>query len=168
MRRIGMLTAFLVAFALPPANAKAQDDSLVTFQVLSPGLAMELVTKTVTACNAMGFQVAVAVVDRFGVPQAMLRDRFAGPHTPDTAYRKAWTAVTFRSDTLDLIAPTASGAAQAGARDITNVLILGGGVVIEVAGQVVGAVGVSGAPSGENDAACAEAGLAAIQDKLPL
>jgi uncharacterized protein GlcG (DUF336 family) len=112
--------------------------------------------------------VAVAVVDRFGVVQALARNRFAGPHTPDTATRKAWTAVSFRAETTELAQTTANDPAFSGARDITNALMLGGGVPIDVQGQIVGAVGVSGAPSGEEDAACGKAGLAAIADKLPL
>lgn len=151
------------------APAQAQDtEALVTFQVLAPKLAAELAMVTLDTCNERGFQVAVAVVDRFGVPQAMLRDRFAGPHTPDTATRKAWTAVSFRTGTLELAEVTQPGQPQAGARDITGALMLGGGVLVEVSGQVVGAVGVSGAPSGEEDAACAEAGIEAIAGELPL
>ncbi len=163
-----LLAPLLVALAGAGSPARAEDDALVGFEVLAPDLAAELARETLEACREQGFQTAVAVVDRFGVPQAMLRDRFAGPHTPDTATRKAWTAVSFRSDTLELAAATGPGSPQAGARDITGALMLGGGVLIEVAGQTVGAVGVSGAPSGEEDAACAEAGLEAIQHRLPL
>ena len=165
LRRYAAVAAMALGLASP---ALAEEDPLVTFQVLSPQLAMELAAAAVEDCNAKGFQVAVAVVDRFGVPQALLRDRFAGPHTPDTAIRKAWTAVSFRSDTVELVAATQSGTPQAGARDITNALMLGGGSLIEVGGSLVGAVGVSGAPTGEEDDACAKAGIAAIEDQLPL
>ena len=157
----------LLALALT-GGASAQEDALVTFKVLAPQLAVELAQATMKACNERGFQVAVAVVDRFGVTQALVRDRFAGPHTPETATRKAWTAVSFRTSTLELVPATASGMPQSGARDITNALMLGGGVTIEVGGAMVGAVGVSGAPSGEDDEACGRDGIAAIQDRLPL
>lgn len=149
-------------------SAAAQDEPLVDIQVLAPRLAVDLVQAVMKACNDKGFQVAVAVVDRFGVPQAMVRDRFAGPHTPDTATRKAWTAVSFRTDTQELVPLTKSGMPQSGARDITNALMLGGGVVVLVGGQMVGAVGVSGAPGGKEDHDCALAGIAAIEDELPL
>ena len=162
-----VITAAALAFAVITPTA-AEDDALVTFQVLAPGVAMSLAGAAMKDCNQRGFQVAVAVVDRFGVPQALVRDRFAGPHTPDTAIRKAWTAVSFRSDTLELAQATESGAPQSGARDITNALMLGGGVMISVGGAMVGAVGVSGAPGGEEDEACARAGIEAIQDQLPL
>ena len=97
-----------------------------------------------------------------------MRDRFAGAHTPDTATRKAWTAVSFRTDTLELSEATAAGTPQSAARDIPKALMLGGGVLVEVAGQIVGAVGVSGAPSGEEDALCSQDGIDAIQELLPL
>lgn len=169
LRTLAAGTALALCLAAPAAGpARAQEDALVSFSVLAPKLAAELAMATLDACRERGFQVAVVVVDRFGVPQALVRDRFAGPHTPDTATRKAWTAVSFRSDTLELAGATAPGTPQAAARDITNALMLGGGVVVEVSGQTVGAVGVSGAPSGEEDAACAEDGLAAIEPKLPL
>jgi uncharacterized protein GlcG (DUF336 family) len=165
IKRIAGATAILLGLLTPAA---AQDEPLVTFQVLAPRLAIELAQAAMQDCDQKGFQVAVAVVDRFGVMQTLLRNRFAGPHTPDTATRKAWTAVSFRSDTVELVGATAGGTPQAGARDITGALMLGGGVVINVAGSMVGAVGVSGAPSGEEDDACARAGIAAIQDQLPL
>jgi uncharacterized protein GlcG (DUF336 family) len=161
------LSAILLTAGLSAAQAQ-EDDALVTFQVLAPDLAAELAANTMQACREEGFQVTAAVVDRFGVTQALVRDRFAGPHTPETATRKAWTAISFRSSTVDLIEPTASGTPQAGARNIENVLMLGGGVLVEVAGQIVGAVGVSGAPSGADDDACARAGIDSIQDRLPL
>jgi uncharacterized protein GlcG (DUF336 family) len=103
-----------------------------------------------------------------GVPQVMLRDRFAGPHTPDTAQRKAWTAVSFRADTLTLAGNTQAGSGQSGARAITNALMIGGGVPVEVAGATIAAVGISGAPSGEADDRCARAGIAAVKATLEL
>ncbi|WP_119166795.1 GlcG/HbpS family heme-binding protein [Algihabitans albus] len=169
MTRMFLAAALLAAVAAAPigaGDAKAEDEALVTFEVLTPELAGELATNTLLACREEGFQVGVAVVDRFGVLQAFLRDRFAGPHTPDTATRKAWTTVSFREDTLDLVEATASGP-QSGARDITNALMLGGGVQILVQGRMVGAVGVSGAPGGAEDHACAVAGIASIESQLP-
>jgi uncharacterized protein GlcG (DUF336 family) len=98
----------------------------------------------------------------------MLRDRYAGPHTPDTAQRKAWTAVSFRADTLALANNTQAGSAQSGARLITNALMIGGGVPVQAAGMTVAAVGISGAPSGEADDRCARAGINAVKAKLEL
>jgi uncharacterized protein GlcG (DUF336 family) len=144
------------------------EEPLVQVNVLSPEAALELAQATLTDCRAAGYQVAVAVVDRMGVSQVVLRDRLAGPHTVDTAQRKAWTAVSFRSDTLSLARSTGPDSIQSGARMIPNVLMLGGGVPVEVAGQLIGAVGVSGATGGNEDDQCARAGIKAVIDKLEL
>ena len=106
------------------------------------------------------------MVDRGGVVQVVLRDRYAGPHTPRTASGKAWTAVSFRSNTGALVDLTQPGKAQSGVRSLPHVVVLGGGVIIEGGGQMLGAIGVSGAPGGEADEACAKAGIAAIKESL--
>lgn len=151
--------------ALMSAGATAQE-GLVEFKVMSLDTAENAAKATLVACREQGFQVSVAVVDRFGNLQVLLRDRFAGAHTPDTSRRKAWTAVSFRTDTLELSRLTEAGSAQAAARDITGALMLGGGITVEAAGSIVGGIGVSGAPTGEDDAACAEAGRAAVVPHL--
>jgi len=146
--------------------ASAQEEALVTFQVMKPEIAVKLAQAAMESCRAKGAQVAVAVVDRFGNLQMMLRDRFAGPHTPETARRKAWTAVSFRNDTLTLSGTTAPGSEAYGANFITEALMLGGGVPIDAAGSLVGAVGVSGAPGGDMDDACARDGIEAVAADL--
>jgi uncharacterized protein GlcG (DUF336 family) len=152
---------------IAPAIGQAQEP-LVTIRVLSPETALEVARGALGQCRASGFQVAVAVVDRMGVTQVMLRDRYAGAHSPHSAQSKAWTAVSFRTDTLTLSRSTAPDSIQSGARMIPNVLMLGGGVPIQVAGQLVGAVGVAGASGGEEDDSCARAGIQAVMDKLEL
>src|SRR2546422_7633208 len=123
-------------------------DALISYKSLSPELALDLARATLAECQRRGFQVAVAVVDRFGVTQVMLRDRFAGPHTPGTASAKAWTAATFRTNTTELHAISQPGMMQAGIRNLPGVVIIGGGLIVESSGSLVGAVGVSGAPGG--------------------
>jgi uncharacterized protein GlcG (DUF336 family) len=131
-------------------------------------LALEIALASRAACRAQGYQVAVAVVDRMGVPQVMLRDRFAGPHTPDTAQRMAWTAVSFRTNTLELSGNSQAESGQSGARMINNALMLGGGVPVQAGGFTVAGVGVSGTPSGEANDRCARAGVEAVKAKLEL
>jgi uncharacterized protein GlcG (DUF336 family) len=155
----------VAAALLASASAPAQD-ALVTFKAMSPETALELARAAFAECRQRGYQVAVAVVDRFGVTQVMLRDRFAGPHTPATAAGKAWTAVSFRTNTSELVAQTQPGSPQAGLRALPGAVVLGGGIMVQAAGTLVGAVGVSGAPGGDADDACARAGIAAVQDKL--
>jgi uncharacterized protein GlcG (DUF336 family) len=161
-RGVLLATAVLASTALP---GHAQE-ALVSFKSLSPELALDSARAALAECRKRGYQVAVAVVDRFGVTQVMLRDRFAGAHTPATATGKAWTAATFRTSTSALMAISQPGMPQAGLRDLPGAVILGGGLVIEGGGSVVGAIGVSGAPGGEADDACAKAGIDAIRDKL--
>lgn len=152
----------LCAFIAWPAWAQ---DTTVTTKALTPELAQEAAKAALAECRTRGYQVAVAVVDRSGTPQVMLRDRFAGPHTPPTATGKAWTAVSFKSSTNELVSATQAPAMQ-GLRQLPNVVLIGGGVPIEAGGSLVGAIGVSGAPGGDADEGCAKAGVAAVKDKL--
>ncbi len=151
---------------LSSMTARTEETNFTTFRVLKPELAIKAAQGAMSACRDKGFQVAVSVTDRFGIVQVTLRDRLAGPHTPDTAYRKAWTAVSFRSDTLELSKSVETGNAWA-IRNVTNALPLGGGVrIIAGDGDMVGAIGISGAPSGSEDEACANAGIAVIEDQI--
>lgn len=156
-----ILLASLLA-AAPTAMA----EGLVTYKGLSLGAAQKAANAALESCRAAGYQVAVAVVDRGGNLQVLLRDRFAGAHTPATAQGKAWTAVSFRTTTTDLAALTQPGQPQSGMRNIPGALALGGGMTIEAAGSIVAGIGVSGAPGGELDDACAEAGIDAIFDDI--
>lgn len=162
----GLLVSILAGACLLPINGQAENNGLVVHKTLSLGLAANLAEAALKTCQEADFQVAVAVVDRFGVLQVLLRDRYAGPHTPDTARRKAWTAVSFRTDTQSLVTLTSPDSPQAAARDIAGALMLGGGVPIEAAGSIVGGVGVSGAPGGEQDDRCARDGIDAVLDQL--
>jgi uncharacterized protein GlcG (DUF336 family) len=155
----------LPALAALPALAQ---DPLVSFRSLSPEAALEMAQAAMASCRDQGFQVAVAVVDRMGVTQVLLRDRFAGPHALDGAERKAWTAASFRQDTVTLAAGTLPDSAHSGVREIGRVLMLGGGVPVSVSGSVVGAVGVAGALLAEADHDCAQAGIDAIAARLEL
>ena len=168
LKRIAVCAALVCGFAAATAAAATAraEEALVTFKVLSPGTALDLAQATLENCRAKGFQVAVVVVDRFGINQVMLRDRFAGPHTPETARRKAWTAISFRADTLELASVTQPGMPASGVRAFAGALMLGGGVPVLAAGSIVAGIGVSGAPGGAEDDACARAGIEAIADKI--
>ena len=158
---------FAVAlFAMLAAAPLKAEEALVTYKSLSPELALDLARAALAHCRQQGYQVAVAVVDRFGVTQVLLSDRFAGPHTVTTALGKAWTAASFRTNTTDLVGATQPGTPQAAVRDLPGAVVLGGGVMVEAAGSLLGAVGVSGGPGGEADEGCAKAGIEAIRDKL--
>lgn len=157
--------AGLAALATAPAGAA---DALVTVRQLTPEIATKAAQAALLHCRGRGYSVGVAVVDRGGVAQVFLRDRFAGAHTFDTALNKAWTAASFRMSTTDLAAETQAGRPMSAIRQIPRVAALGGGLPIEAAGAVVGAIGVSGAPGGDADEDCAKAGIRAIQADVEL
>jgi len=147
-------------------GAAAAQQATYPLRSLTPEAALRAARAALASCAKSGYQVAVAVTDRAGHPLVMLRDRHAGPHTPGTATSKAYTALTFKTDTLSLARLTQAGQAMSGLRELPGVVAIGGGLAIESAGSQVGAIGVSGAPGGEADEACARAGIADIRDDL--
>jgi uncharacterized protein GlcG (DUF336 family) len=168
MKPIARTTIVAAALVVAAAAAPAQDRGTYAVRHLLPETAIKAARAALEDCRKRGYQVAVAVVDRSGVAQAMMRDRFAGPHTPETAIDKGWTAISFRTNTLEFAAETQAGRPSSGIRMRPNVVAVGGGVLIEAGGSVVGAIGVSGAPTGEADDLCAKAGIAAIRDDIEL
>jgi uncharacterized protein GlcG (DUF336 family) len=164
MRVLAMTTAVMLAPGAAPAIAG--DDALVVYKSLSPEVALEAAQAALKQCRAGGFQVAVAVVDRFGQAQVMLRDRFAGLPAAETATRKAYTALSFHKDTSDLAKSIRSGQMDAGLAQLPHIAMLAGGLVIEAGGMLLGGIGVAGAPGGDKDEACAKAGLEAIRDRI--
>lgn len=157
------LLAF-VALALPLVAAAQQ--ATFALRSITPDAALRAARAALASCAGSGYQVAVTVTDRAGLPLVMLRDRFAGPHTPETAANKAWSALSFKIDTLALARMTEPGQPSAGIRSLPRVVAVGGGRTIESAGSIVGAIGVSGAPGGEADDACAGKGIAEIAADL--
>ena len=149
-------------------SALAAEKLTVSHTSLSTGAALMVAQAALADCQKKGYVVAVAVVDRAGAPLAVLRDNLAGAHTPTTAIGKAWTAVSFRNNTSDLIEMTGPGRPSAGMRELPNVVMLGGGLLIQAKGVMLGAVGVSGAPGGNLDDDCGKVGIKAIQDSLEL
>lgn len=163
MGRIADFLAMVVCAAVVavPVPAKAAD-ALVTVRQLTPEVALKAGRAALEYCRGKGYSVGVAVVDRAGVPQVFLRDRFGGSHTVRMAIDKAWTAASFRTATIALAAETQAGKPMSGIRALPRVIAAGGGLPIEAGGALVGAIGVSGAPSGEADDDCAKAGVKAI------
>jgi uncharacterized protein GlcG (DUF336 family) len=152
---------FILLLTLTSQGASAQEEAMFTTRSLTPQTALTATTAALDSCREAGYQVAVAVVDRMGVLQVLIRDRYAGAHTPETARRKAWTAASFRTNTSEMLELTA-----AGIRHLDNVAIIAGGVMIEGAGSLVGAIGISGAPGGDLDENCALAGIEAIEEDI--
>ena len=156
----------LVALLLLCAAPAAGQDATYSVRFMTMETALRAAQAALAKCRADGYQVTVAVVDRLGLPQTLLRDRYAGAHTVSMAIDKAWTAASFRTDTAALAEITAPGRPQSGIRERPRVVAVAGGLVIEGAGALLGAIGVSGAPGGDRDDVCARAGIAAIRDAL--
>ena len=155
----------LAAVQLVVASAFAEDATF-TQRNLTPETALKAAQAALAHCRAGGYQVTVAVVDRSGITQVLLRDRYAGPHTVDVATNKAWSAVSFRTNTSDIAKASRPNESMAGIRHYQRMVAVGGGVMIEAGGSLLGAIGVSGAPGGAAEEACAKAGIAAIADSL--
>src|SRR5262245_27062179 len=162
MKRALRALSSLGAFAAQGA------DGTFSVKVLTPETALKASQAALASCRSRGFQVAVAVVDRMGVVQVLLRDRYAGPHTADMASAKAYTAVSFRTNTTELAEMTQPGRPASGIRNRPGVAAVGGGLMIEASGSSHGAIGVSGAPGAREDDACAAAGIAAIREDVEL
>lgn len=158
------LTTLALAAALPLA-AHAQQGTFSS-RSLTPETALTAARAALEHCRKNGWQAAVAVVDRAGLTQVLLRDRFAGAHTIDGAMNKAWTAASFRTPTTALAAETQPGKPMSGVRALPRVFAGGGGMTIEAGGQTLGAIAVSGAPGGDADDQCAAAGIKAIADQI--
>lgn len=147
------------------STALAQD-ATHTVKMMTPETALQAAQAALKKCRDDGFQVTVAVVDRGGMTQVVLRDRFAGAHTLRMAVDKAWTAVSFRTNSADLMKATQPGTPQAAIRNRPRVAAVAGGLMIEGGGALLGGIGVSGAPGGDRDDVCARAGIAAIRDSV--
>lgn len=162
MKAVRWPVLLLLCAALP---AMAQDGTFLV-RSLTPETALTAARAALESCRKQGFQIAVAVTDRAGITQVLLRDRFAGPHTVDVASNKAWTAASFRTSTSALATQTQAGRPMSGLRSQPRFLAAGGGQPIEAGGNLLGAIGVSGGPGGEADDACALAGIKAIADVI--
>jgi uncharacterized protein GlcG (DUF336 family) len=128
-------------------------------------LAKIIAETAIEECQKDGVRVAVAIVDRGGHLKAFLRNDGPGGHTVEIARRKAITARMFNRSTIEFVKWT-EAPALAGLREVADVIPLGGGVPIRAGNELIGGVGVSGAPTGERDEACANAGIAKVADQL--
>ena len=155
-----------LAFSAFFCNLAQAQEAVFQTRSLTPETALTAARAALESCRKKGYQVTVVIVDRSGITQVLLRDRFAGPHTVDVATNKAWTASSMRMSTTAFAAETQAGKPMSGLRSHARVMAAGGGLVIEGGGSILGGIGVSGAPGGEADDACAQAGLKAIADAL--
>jgi uncharacterized protein GlcG (DUF336 family) len=157
-------TAVLALAAL--AQSAACAEGLVSAKRLSASLAAELAMDAVTACAQKNYHVGVVVLDYSGVQQVALRGDGAAPQNVLNANDKAYTAASFGADTAELVERSKSGPVSSAFAKVPHLLLNAGGVVIKVGDEVIGAIGVSGAPGGDNDVICAKTALDKIKDRM--
>ena len=133
-------------------------------KIMTLDLARDIANHTLEACRKKGYQTAVVVVDRDGAPQVVLRDVYVSRYAIEIAERKANAVVLSGVSSQDLRTNRADIRAEL--NQIQGVLLLQGGLPIRAGGSLLGAVGVSGAPGGEKDEACAAAGIKSVQERL--
>jgi uncharacterized protein GlcG (DUF336 family) len=157
--------AAFAALVLTAAAAPASAQALATHRIPAT-LAMEAVAEAVASCAKQGYNETVVLVDVDGVTQALLRGDGAGAHTLDSATYKAYTAASFKSDTAALVERAKTRPIAPLFEKLPHLLLFGGGIVIKIGEETVGAIGASGAPGGELDDGCAKAGLEKIRERL--
>ena len=144
--------------------SQAKDPTYVSARFLNAPVALKIASVAEAACKKRGYQVAVAVVDRYGNLLAFARHPLAGAHTITIAQHKAYTAATFQGATIDLTERLAF------LKGTPKLSLVGGGVPVKLSGYMYGAVGVSGAPRekipGDVDHACANAGIEAVREEI--
>ena len=160
LKKLSIAAALLAAASLTQAQAVRSERNM------SLELASQIAAATVAACQANGYAVTAAVVDRAGSVRALMRADNAGPHTLGASERKAFTSASAKVNTLAMMETAQKNPGAANLVDIPGFLLLGGGVPVKVGNEVIGAVGVGGAPAGNLDEQCALAALDKVKDLL--
>ena len=154
------------ALALSLVAAAANAQSVRIEKNMSLELANQIATASVAACAANGYAVAATVVDRAGTVRAVQRADNAGPHTLGASQQKAFTSASAKNTTLAMMEGAQKNPAAANLVNIPGYLLLGGGVPVKVGNEVIGAVGIGGAPGGHLDEQCAMVALDKVKDQL--
>lgn len=160
--RIFLVTLAGVLFAIS-STVQAEEPMTVSTKRMTLSVATKVAQAAVAECTKRGIQIGVTVVDREGIVQATLRDTIAAQITVPISKGKAYTAVNFNAATSAL-----GERANGPIGRVPGIIMAAGGLPIEVGGSLIGGVGVSGAPSGEVDEECAQAGVDAVLDDLEM
>ena len=163
---LSVATAAIMSFAAP-ARAEIQTSG----KVIPLELAQAAAQAAISRCESNGYRVSASVVDAQGVERVALRGDRSTIHTRETAFKKAYTIVTLgpifgqttTGELTDKINKTPTGPALS---TVSNIILLAGGVSIQLGDETIAAIGVGGAPGGALDQICAQAGAAAIQDRV--
>lgn len=160
MKRLTAMAAGLLLLTGGSATA----EGLVETKLLSLDIARTVADAAIEACRKDGYQVAVVVTDRSGDPVVIMRDVFVSKYMVQIAHNKTNAVVMSNSASGELRSNMARIRDEL--NELDGVLLMEGGLPIRVSGSLIGAVGVSGAPGGDKDEACARQGIAAVQERL--
>ena len=158
-------TAAAAALTLVPF-APSQAQGVIVRREISLDLAQELANAALAACRERGYKVTITVLDQAGGPLVVLHDNAAGLHTIENSRRKAYTARTFGVSSAEFAKRYAANPAAVQQVVLANIVAAAGALPIKAGADVVGAVGVSGSPGGDNDERCAQIGIDKIADRL--
>jgi uncharacterized protein GlcG (DUF336 family) len=156
--------AGFAAGALLLSAGQVTAEALVSTKLLSLDLARSIADAAIDACREQGYQVSVVVTDRSGEPLVVMRDVYSNQYFTRLAHGKTNAVIMANTTSAELRKNRADMVNELNLLD--GVMVLAGGVPVQVAGSLVGAVGVSGAPGGDLDEACARAGVEAVQEEL--
>jgi len=152
------------SLAIVPCTAGAQ--AVVSERTLSLNAAMEMATVALEACRKDGYKVTITVLNRAGRTAVVLHDSGANPHTLENSLRKAYTSLTFRRPSGEFGAAQQKNPPPHAQVLLDKVTTGEGGLPIMSNKEVIGSIGISGAPGGHRDAACAQAGIDKIASGL--
>ena len=163
MRHLNKGLCLLLGLTFMQGGIADEAAPTVTLKRLSLETATRVAQGAIEACRKQGIQIGVTVVDRDGTVQVALRDTIAAPITLPISRQKAYTAVNFNAATSQL-----GERADTPIGRIDGLVMSPGGLPIQAGGQLLGGVGVSGAPSGKTDEACAQSGIDQVVDDLEM
>src|SRR5574340_1514775 len=158
-----LLLPALIPLIFPTAVLAARPD-VVPVKQIGLELARDVAMDAIEACRGNGYNVSAVVLDRAGNIQAALRDTLAARHTLEIAERKAGMSIMSGTDSGEFRA--ARGDIRPELNHMAGLIVMDGALPIRAAGSLVGAIGVSGAPGGDKDAACAATALRKIEERL--
>ncbi len=158
------LAVATITLALVGSGARAQ--AVVAERSISLAAAQEAAAAAIEQCRKDGYRVTVTVVNRAGQTKAVLRDDGTNPHTVENSLRKAYTSLSFRVPSGEIGKRVAANPGAAGVLHLQSITGAEGALPILAGKEIVGAIGVSGAPGGDKDAVCAQVGIDRIAKGL--
>jgi uncharacterized protein GlcG (DUF336 family) len=162
-RLTGMAAGVFVLVAAAAWTAIPQGKGLLTEKAISTDMAITMAQAALAKCRADNYHVSVHVMDVDGMDKVAIRDDGSGEVNFTVSKQKAFTALTYKRPS----SVTEKAMANISpARIIPGIFAVGGGLPIKVGEDVIGAIGVGGAPGSDKDEACAQAGLDKVAELL--